>query len=101
MSSAADIDDDNPEWTEADFALARPARQVLPPTAAAALVKGGLDDYHWHEALHVANIVADLFERHLAEHPAVQGDPTLKQHAEKLTAALYGFYQLVGQRRPD
>lgn len=25
------FDDDNPEWTEADFARARPAQDVLPP----------------------------------------------------------------------
>ena len=31
--------DDNPEWTEADFAKARPAGEVLLPHAAAALVK--------------------------------------------------------------
>lgn len=33
------FDDDNPEWTAADFARARPASQVLPAEAAAALVK--------------------------------------------------------------
>ena len=31
--------DDNPEWTEADFARARPAAEVLPPHVVAALVK--------------------------------------------------------------
>lgn len=31
--------DDNPEWTEADFAAARPADEVLPASVAAALVK--------------------------------------------------------------
>ena len=35
------FDDDNPEWTEADFARARPADEVLPPAIAAALVKRG------------------------------------------------------------
>ncbi|WP_288936651.1 BrnA antitoxin family protein [uncultured Sphingomonas sp.] len=29
--------DENPEWTEADFARARPAREVLPPHVAAML----------------------------------------------------------------
>nr|WP_047170080.1 BrnA antitoxin family protein [Sphingomonas sp. Y57] len=33
------FDDDNPEWTEADFARARPASEVLPAAAVAALVK--------------------------------------------------------------
>ncbi len=33
------FDDDNPEWTEADFARARPGAEVLPPALVAALVK--------------------------------------------------------------
>ncbi len=35
--------DDNPEWTDADIARARPASDVLPPAVAAALTrnKGG------------------------------------------------------------
>ena len=31
--------DDNPEWTEADFAAARPASEVLPPEVLALLVR--------------------------------------------------------------
>lgn len=31
--------DDNPEWTEEDFAQARPASEVLPPELLAALVR--------------------------------------------------------------
>lgn len=38
-----DIDDeDNPEWTEADFARARPAREVLSPELYAALTCGNV-----------------------------------------------------------
>ncbi|MEO7027129.1 MAG: BrnA antitoxin family protein [Caulobacteraceae bacterium] len=33
--------DENPEWTEADFAQARPASEVLPPEVAAALRRPG------------------------------------------------------------
>lgn len=32
--------DDNPEWTEEDFARARPASEVLPPEVLAAFGKG-------------------------------------------------------------
>ncbi len=32
--------DDNPEWTEADFANARPAAEVLPPALHGALTRG-------------------------------------------------------------
>ena len=34
------FDDDNPEWTEADFARARPANELLPAAAVAALEPG-------------------------------------------------------------
>lgn len=33
------FDDDNPEWTEDDFARARPAAEVLPPEVLAAFEK--------------------------------------------------------------
>jgi uncharacterized protein (DUF4415 family) len=33
------FDDDNPEWTEADFAAARPADEVMGPELAALLVR--------------------------------------------------------------
>ncbi len=34
------FDDENPEWTEADFARARPATEVLPAEVIAAFGKG-------------------------------------------------------------
>ncbi len=33
------FDDDNPEWTDEDFARARPAAEVLPPQVIAAFAK--------------------------------------------------------------
>lgn len=33
------FDDDNPEWTEGDFARAKPASEVLGPELAAAMVR--------------------------------------------------------------
>ncbi len=38
MPPPADFDE-NPEWTEEDFARARPASEVLPPKVAALLVR--------------------------------------------------------------
>ena len=38
MPPPADFDE-NPEWTEEDFAKARPASEVLPPEVAALLVR--------------------------------------------------------------
>lgn len=37
--NAVVFDDDNPEWTEADFARARPGAEVLPAELIAALAK--------------------------------------------------------------
>jgi len=34
-----EFDDDNSEWTEEDFARARPASEVLPPELVALLVR--------------------------------------------------------------
>jgi uncharacterized protein (DUF4415 family) len=41
MSRKSDIvfDDDNPEWTDADFARGRPGSEVLPPEVLAAFGK--------------------------------------------------------------
>lgn len=39
MSDPSQNDPDNPEWTEADFARARPASAVLPVWAAEHLVR--------------------------------------------------------------
>ncbi len=33
------FDDDNPEWTDADVARARPGAEVLPPELVAALIR--------------------------------------------------------------
>lgn len=35
----AQIDDENPEWTEENFARARPAKEVLPPELYTQLIK--------------------------------------------------------------
>lgn len=62
----------------------------------AATDAASLDSYHAHEALHTSLIVAEMFERYLAEHPYVQAHPALKAEAERLVAGLHGFYQRIG-----
>jgi uncharacterized protein (DUF4415 family) len=39
MKDPIQFDDDNPEWTAADFARARPAHEVLPPEVLKAFPK--------------------------------------------------------------
>lgn len=41
MSNATDRDDDNPEWTDADFARARPFAEVFPELARKLKAQGG------------------------------------------------------------
>ena len=60
-----------------------------------------IDELNRHEVLHTASVVADMFDRHVAEHRYTQSDAELKAAAEKVTDALYGFYQLVGRKTFD
>ena len=41
MSKTTDQDDDNPEWTDADFARARPFPEVFPELARQLKAQGG------------------------------------------------------------
>jgi len=55
------IDDENPEWTEEDFARARPAREVLPPALYAALTDKNtvIRFRHVTDAEHAAMLAED------------------------------------------
>jgi hypothetical protein len=55
-------------------------------------------EFHKHEALHTASIASDFFDRHLADHVAVQQDPEVKAAAEKISELLGDFYQLCGAK---
>ena len=55
------------------------------------------DAFHAHEVLHTASIVAALFEDRIERHPFTQIHPALKAEAERLSAGLRDFYQLVGK----
>lgn len=56
-----------------------------------------IDDFHRHEVLHTASVIADMFERHIVEHIYTQAEPALKDEAERVAQALHDFYQLVGR----
>ena len=55
------------------------------------------DPFLRHEALDRAGVIAANFERDLLDHPAVQGDPTVKALAETAMDALSALYQAAGQ----
>ncbi len=51
-----------------------------------------------HEALHTAHVVADLWDRHVAESRCADEFPDVKLAAEKVSKAMYDLYQLIGQK---
>ena len=54
-----------------------------------------------HEALHLAHVLADTVERHLAEHPAIQPRPEWLTQATRAADALHALYQAIGAVHPD
>lgn len=56
-----------------------------------------LDDFHAHEVLHTASIIAALFEERIEQHVFTQRHEDLKAAAERLSGQLHDFYQMVGR----
>lgn len=56
---------------------------------------------YWHEALDRSHVARDHFFEYVERHPAVMNDEELKVEAEKVTAAMGNFYQLVGAKYHD
>ena len=67
------FDDDNPEWTEEDFARARPAQEVLPPEVIAAFGKGRVGRPAGSEKAQVSlRLDRDVIARFKADGPGWQ-----------------------------
>ena len=49
-----------------------------------------------HEALHMANVLGELVDTRLCEHPAVQQRPEWAALAEQASTALHDLYQAIG-----
>jgi hypothetical protein len=60
--------------------------------------KIGNSEYGQHEALHVAYLMEDMFERYLLNHPAVKIDAKLHQRAREAHKVLFDMYQAIGSR---
>lgn len=60
----------------------------LPPSDNTALLQ--------HEVLHVAHIVAAMFEEYIADHSYTKSRADLSDKAEEIAHLLHDFYQLVG-----
>lgn len=59
--------------------------------------KAAVDAFGWHELLDRASLVADLFDRRVAEHPACVSNRALAREARAISDRLFEFYQRVGR----
>jgi hypothetical protein len=50
-----------------------------------------------HEALHVTDIMADMVERYVVEHPSIKQNPDWLALAETASVALAKLYQAIGE----
>lgn len=80
-------DDENPEWTEADFAAARPAREVLPPALFAALTKRKPGERGPQKAP-TKQLVSLRLDREVIEHFKAQGPGWQTRLNDTLRAAI-------------
>lgn len=55
------------------------------------------DDYHRHEALDRTNMLMEMVERYLLEHPYIQADTMLTETAEHVCSSLMHIYQAIGK----
>lgn len=53
---------------------------------------------YYHEALDRAHVARDHFFEYVGQHPAVMNDQELRGAADKVTALMGDFYQLVGEK---
>ena len=61
--------------------------------------KSPYDEFHTHEVLHIAHVLADTWHEHIISTRCVDEFPDIKKAAEKVAKAMYEFYQLVGSKR--
>ena len=55
-----------------------------------------LDEFHAHEALDRASVMADMVEANLLNHPYIKAHPDVFKHVSKAVSELYTAYQLIG-----
>ena len=59
------------------------------------------DPFLHHEALDRAQMLADMFARHLADHPFIVARPDLADRCSTIADALGELYQAIGQTAPN
>jgi hypothetical protein len=54
------------------------------------------DPFSQHEALDRAHLIADAFERQIADHPFIRAHPDLDAKSAAIAEALDALYQAIG-----
>lgn len=54
------------------------------------------DDYHGHEALHVAHVLQNMVAHELEGHPFVTAHPHIAEQVEQVQRELGKLYQAIG-----
>lgn len=55
------------------------------------------DEFSKHELLDRTHLIADMFERYVAEHEALDGSPQFKAKVETISVHLQELYQALGK----
>ncbi len=55
-----------------------------------------LDEFHAHEALHVAHVLQNMVAHELEDHPFVTANPKIKKRVEAVQRELGKLYQAIG-----
>ena len=58
-----------------------------------------VEKFHWHEALHVSSIIAEIFDRYIADHAAIQSYKFLVEKVDIITDELWELYNQISKRR--
>ncbi len=59
------------------------------------------NDGYTHEALHIASVLIDAWDRYVTETRCADEFPDVKAAAEKAADAMAAVYQLIGQKFKD
>lgn len=59
------------------------------------------DKYSKHEALDRAQLLAEVFEGQLAQHPFIKADPSLSSRCDAIADYLGALYQAIGQSNEE
>lgn len=52
-----------------------------------------LDDFHYHEAVHVIHVVMDLIDSQIIQHPVLKLEKDASKDIDKAVEYLYDAYQ--------